>query len=204
LTVSDGSALQVSAPTDDKRDLLLGLTGDDIIDGGGGDDLLVGSGGNDTLRGGPGGDLIDGGAGNDVLDGGADDAAADVLEGGVGFDTYILNGNYGSDRVIDVDGVGEVKVDGLSLNGDWSYNVAADGWLNSAAPGVTLRQRYSREAGQLGLAIISGTNEALIENFSFSGAATLGIRLKQSVRISPLVTSADRSTWSSLVPKASR
>ena len=190
LTLSNGTALQFTAPTDNQRDLAIGLTGDDIVDTGGGNDVLVGSGGNDVLRAGAGTDVIDAGAGDDTLDGGAGDAAADTLEGGVGSDTYVLNGNFGSDRIIDIDRTGEVKVNGISLAGDWNYNFAADGWTSGVAPGITLQQGTSRDSGQLGLRVISGSNEALVDGYRFDGSATLGIRLLQTVRTTPLVGSS--------------
>ena len=66
------------------------------LDGGGGDDVLEGSGGDDILRGGPGNDEVDGEAGRDNVSGGDGDdklfgdhfepPAADVIDGGPGFD----------------------------------------------------------------------------------------------------------------------
>ena len=73
-------------------DHLVGTPGDDTIDGLGGNDLIEGLGGNDTLIGGPGQDHLVGGDGNDFLDGLDDDdpptEEADLLEGGLGNDTY--------------------------------------------------------------------------------------------------------------------
>lgn len=51
-------------------------------------DLAFGGAGNDTLIGGGGEDYLSGGDGNDVLSGGADRQAVDVLDGGLGDDTF--------------------------------------------------------------------------------------------------------------------
>jgi Ca2+-binding RTX toxin-like protein len=164
-----------------RNDVVIGFDGGDIVDGAAGSDLLIGASGNDQLSGGADHDILIGGAGNDTLDGGT---GTDRLDGGAGADTYLLNGAFGSDTIFDSDKEqgGEVKVNGTSLSGDWTYNFAAEGWTNGAAPGVTLRQAYSPASGDLGMRVISGTNEALIEKFRFDGQPTLGISLKQSIR----------------------
>ena len=103
-------------------DLLNGSFGNDQVLGGAGDDILLGSGGTDVLIGGPGQDRLDGGQGEDRLDGGperdeldggldtdqilggggddviivvAGDVGArrtEVIEGGAGADTLLLDG----------------------------------------------------------------------------------------------------------------
>ena len=72
-------------------DGILGLAGNDILQGGGFGDALCGGSGNDTLSGQADDDVLAGGAGNDTLLGGTGD---DTLLGGAGNDT--LNG--GQDR----------------------------------------------------------------------------------------------------------
>ncbi|MGI9437535.1 MAG: calcium-binding protein [Geminicoccaceae bacterium] len=74
----------------DGDDLILGASGNDIIHGNGGSDVLLGHEGNDELHGGTGRDRLDGGAGNDFLEGGADDDL-DILRGGSGDDTLVMN-----------------------------------------------------------------------------------------------------------------
>ena len=103
-------------------DLLNGSFGSDQVLGGVGDDILLGSDGTDVLIGGPGQDRLDGGVGEDRLDGGperdeldggldtdqilggggddviivvAGDVGArrtEVIEGGAGADTLLLDG----------------------------------------------------------------------------------------------------------------
>ena len=104
------------ARTDNSRDLIFGLSGDDEIYGGGGADWLYGGTGEDLIYGGTGndtiwgddrfglsemlpipalaGDILYGDAGNDTIHGGAD---ADYIYGGTGADT--LNGDDGDDRL---------------------------------------------------------------------------------------------------------
>ena len=57
------------------------------------------------------------------------------------------------------------------------------------APGITLQQGTSRDSGQLGLRVISGSNECLVDGYRFDGSATLGVRLVQTIRTRPLVGS---------------
>ncbi|MDO6481917.1 Calx-beta domain-containing protein, partial [Shimia thalassica] len=75
---------------------ILGLGGDDSLEGNIGGDYLDGGAGNDTLIGGAGNDTLFGGAGRDQLDGGdaADRlyvAAGDTVDGGAGRDYYHLS-----------------------------------------------------------------------------------------------------------------
>lgn len=76
------------------NDALYGHGGADNLDGGAGDDWLDGGdggsvdGGNDTLYGGLGSDGLAGRDGDDWLDGGA---GADLMIGGVGNDTYVVD-----------------------------------------------------------------------------------------------------------------
>lgn len=89
---------------------IVGLAGNDIINGEDGDDIIYGdnsrhphSSGNDTIHGGSGNDKIYGGAGNDILSG---DDGSDTVYGGDGEDKLyaddddqidILNGGRGND-----------------------------------------------------------------------------------------------------------
>ncbi len=64
-----------------------GGAGKDTVKGFKGDDVLIGGPGDDTLEGGAGKDEVRGGDGNDVLEGDKyQSAAADVIDGGPGFD----------------------------------------------------------------------------------------------------------------------
>ena len=89
----------------DEADLILGLAGDDTLEGGLGDDTLFGGGGvdflkggadDDTLYGGGGGDTLRGGSGDDTLYGNKGD---DDLYGAAGADTYVFEGDFGVDTI---------------------------------------------------------------------------------------------------------
>ena len=83
--------------------IIIGDSGENILNGGVGKDTVVGGSGNDTLNGGRGNDkllgqadddLLIGRPGNDILLGGSGD---DILEGGIGRDR--LNGGPGNDEL---------------------------------------------------------------------------------------------------------
>ena len=78
------------------RAAMLGLSGQDRLEGGDGNDLLYGGEQADMLLGGMGDDLLDGGEGDDVLDGGD---GADAFYSGYGNDVVYAGG--GNDRLTD-------------------------------------------------------------------------------------------------------
>jgi len=80
------------------NDTLNGHDGDDTLDGGDGADWLSGDYGKDLLLGGADADTLLGQHGNDVLDGGAGD---DLMRGGGGDDTYLFARGGGQDVVRD-------------------------------------------------------------------------------------------------------
>jgi Ca2+-binding RTX toxin-like protein len=80
------------------NDQINGRDGNDVASGGNGDDAIDGAGGNDTLQGGAGNDTISGGDGNDVIMGGAGN---DFLAGGAGSDTFVFGAGEGADIVQD-------------------------------------------------------------------------------------------------------
>ncbi|GAA5083090.1 Ig-like domain-containing protein [Lysobacter panacisoli] len=92
---------------DARANRLIGLGGNDWIDGRAGDDVLVGGQGNDTLIGGDGADALAGEDGDDTLQGGA---GKDVLAGGAGVD--LLYGGADDDRISSDDG------DDIAYGGD--------------------------------------------------------------------------------------
>lgn len=105
--------------------VLLGGKNNDIINGTSGVDVICGDDGNDTLYGGTGNDTLYGDDGNDVLDGGAGN---DTLYGGEGNDTYVFAKGYGSDTIIDADGLNTLRFKGLNptdilVNGTGEYDV---------------------------------------------------------------------------------
>ncbi len=68
--------------------ILMGLDGNDTLNGNVGGDKLYGGIGADRLCGQGGNDVLDGGEGNDRLEGGA---GADQMLGGLGNDTYVVD-----------------------------------------------------------------------------------------------------------------
>ena len=113
------------------NDFIFGENGNDILRGGNGIDNIFGGEGNDTLygdlcddtiHGNDGNDILYGGAGNDslysdngddVIDGGA---GTDILYGGSNNDTYVFTKGYGSDTIVDSDGLHTIRFKGLALN----------------------------------------------------------------------------------------
>lgn len=82
-------------------DWLFGGTGDDRLYGNDGEDYLSGGDNADHLFGGSYADVLDGGSGEDLLDGGGGD---DHLVGGGGLDTYRFGLGFGKDTIIDLPG----------------------------------------------------------------------------------------------------
>ncbi|WP_343058794.1 calcium-binding protein [Microvirga lupini] len=88
---------------------LVGLGGNDVLNGRIGNDYLEGGEGHDTLWGQDGADVLTGGSGSDTLSGGA---GSDQLTGGVGSDLFRFDtalGTGGIDRIADFT-VGEDKI----------------------------------------------------------------------------------------------
>jgi Ca2+-binding RTX toxin-like protein len=99
-----------------------GGAGDDFIAGGAGDDVLGGNDGNDTFDLSHGGaDKADGGAGDDVFDLGGALTAADVIAGGIGKDTVVLDGDYSHGLVFGAATM--IDVEKLVLAGGHSYTL---------------------------------------------------------------------------------
>ncbi len=106
------------------NDFVYGGDGSDTIYGDAGNDTLHGDDGNDTLFGGSGNDMLYGENGDDVLDGGTGN---DILYGGAGNDTYVFAKGYGSDTIIDSDGLNTLRFNGLNpldilVNGTGDYD----------------------------------------------------------------------------------
>jgi Ca2+-binding RTX toxin-like protein len=125
-----GNIQDHSARTDNSRDLIFGLSGDDTINGGGGNDWLYGGDGSDTIYGGTGSDriwgdnrfgptatgddMLYGGGGNDTIHGGG---GIDTISGGLGNDTLygddgndVITGESGLDQLFG--GAGDDKLNG--------------------------------------------------------------------------------------------
>ena len=74
--------------TKNGNDTIYAGNGNDSIDSGSGDDIIFGESGNDNIYGGDGNDIINGGSGDDFL------------QGGQGNDTYIFNGKFDNDEIL--------------------------------------------------------------------------------------------------------
>lgn len=85
---------------DDGDDTLLGAQGTDFMFGGIGADQMLGGFGADSMEGGEGDDRLSGNQGRDFINGGEGD---DLLMGGLGGDTFIFEGDFGNDVVLDFD-----------------------------------------------------------------------------------------------------
>jgi len=123
----------------DASQSLAGGAFDDRLAGLGGNDRLNGNAGNDTIFGGDGNDVIHGGLGNDHIDGGkgqdqifgddGDDTiamgkllrATDSVDGGDGYDTLKLSGDYSFGLRLDADTV--TNVEAIALRAGYSYEL---------------------------------------------------------------------------------
>jgi Ca2+-binding RTX toxin-like protein len=97
---------------DSAANILLGMVGDDDLDGRAGNDTLYGGEGNDTLKGGDGDDTLKGGDGEDILIGGSGD---DKHYGGTGADVFQFDTSsvLGADVITDF----EQDIDMLEMTG---------------------------------------------------------------------------------------
>ncbi|PWG63409.1 calcium-binding protein [Spiribacter halobius] len=143
-------------------DWLRGGTGSDTLRGGGGDDILSGGGGDDTLAGGPGADVLSGGAGDDRLVVDADDDA-ELVEGGSGTDTVILDGVWrgdvrgfqGVERIQGGAGDDEVTASTRFLHVD-----LGDGQDSLALPGLSVFAAALRFGPESGSAVVEDAEGA--------------------------------------------
>ena len=122
LSISMLGGERIEANVDDEvQDRMLGVIGEDYLEGGGGSDNLYGGGYDDTLRGGAGNDFLYGGGGADRLDGGA---GADRLDGGANEDTVLYSSAGASSGILGITvdlfaNTGE----GSDAQGDTFFNV---------------------------------------------------------------------------------
>ncbi len=125
------------------------------------DENLSGANGNDSLFGDTGVDTLTGGGG------------ADYLEGGAGFDTYISNTGDGGDTILDTDGIGIIKHNGLTLSG--GENVAPNRWEDAQGNSYFLSDTPS---GTQNLLIQMGGEQITVNNYH---SGQLGITLNGEV-----------------------
>jgi Ca2+-binding RTX toxin-like protein len=114
-----------------RRAMIVGTSGDDVLQGtperdviwgGDGDDSITGSLGNDLLCGGPGADLVHGGRGNDIADGGG--GAEDRVIGDLG-DDKAIGGPGDADEAagsLGIDTVSGGPGDSDFVHGDYGYD----------------------------------------------------------------------------------
>ncbi|MFZ6748472.1 putative Ig domain-containing protein [Undibacterium sp. Ren11W] len=100
-------AMNWTADGTPQNDAAIGGTGVDVMDGGAGIDMLIG---------GAAGDVLTGGTGNDIL------------MGGLGDDIYLFKSGDGSDLIVDTDGLGRIKYDGLLLAGGNAVGTTGKAW----------------------------------------------------------------------------
>jgi Ca2+-binding RTX toxin-like protein len=97
-------------------DVVLGGPGSDAIYGDGGNDVLYGQIGNDMVRGGDGVDWLLGGADADSLFAGAAAWQADQLEGGTGYDRFLV---FSTDTVNDFS-AGDATLVFVNVDSNWT------------------------------------------------------------------------------------
>jgi len=123
---------------------------------GAGDDYLIGGNGNDTFDLSHGGDdVANGRAGSDLFLMGANMTAADQINGGNGFDTVRLDGDYTGANTLDFGATTMVNVENLQLAGGFSYDLI----MNDA--NVAANHTLVVDAGNLGAG----------DTFTFNGFA---------------------------------
>jgi VCBS repeat-containing protein/ELWxxDGT repeat protein len=152
-------------------EVLIGTSGDDVINGNGGYyDALYGGDGNDTINGGDGVDWIRGGNGDDTLYGGKGN---DRYDGGAGADTFLFNVGDGIDqiRVGGYDSQDTIKLLGTNL---YDINFGRSGqdlWVAQAVNAnhdrndtgyIELRQFLDGSAGHINVQIDAGHDTNLL------------------------------------------
>jgi len=109
-----------------------------VIRGTAGDDNLSGTGSNDTFALWQGGsDTVDGGGGNDVFRMGAALDAGDKLDGGIGKDYVLLNGDYSAGVVFNADTITNIEV--IALAAGHSYKLTTNDGNVAAGEGLLVK-----------------------------------------------------------------
>ncbi len=132
-------------------DVIQGRGGNDSISSGNGADILTGDSGNDTLNGGAESDVLNGGLGNDRLVGGT--GLIDLLTGGVGTDTFVLNRDTigSADAIQDfVGGIDKIELTRDAFKELALGNVTGKEFENSiAASSSSIRLFFDKGTGNL-------------------------------------------------------
>ena len=177
------------------NDRIYGLFGNDVILGGDGKDVIFGGSGNDeiyggldadVLLGGSGQDELYGGAGNDILIGGSglevegsqavDDREVDILNGGLGKDTYYVGH---MDIINDEDMQGNVIFDKIDLSGVKIKKEGENYYYNKEDDQIT----YT-EVGTTLVVENTKTNKSFtINNWDTEKKEGLGIKLGDEIKV---------------------
>ncbi len=178
-TIIGGSSSQLIFG-DEEESLLLAagilIGAGDTIDGGGGDDTIYGQGGGDSLDGGDDNDQLFGGIGDDLLDPGtAASGGSDLVVGGDGIDTLVLQGQP-ADYSFSVSGASFFVTSAAGVN------VEVDG-VERVAFGVTTQELV---AGATPLTVAEFGS--LFPNSSNSGSGMPPIALSDAIGAAPGAT----------------
>jgi Ca2+-binding RTX toxin-like protein len=139
---------------------VFGSSANDTLTGSSGDDAIYGRAGNDTLQGGDGADTLFGGMGNDLVIGGAGN---DSMWGSDGADRFVLDADFGNDRIYG--GEGGTDLDLLDASG---IGVGASITLTGAEAGTL--------TSSTGTATFAGIEAFVMgaQADTFNGAASSG------------------------------
>lgn len=185
-TLTNVTAIGISADGLAGNDTLTGGAGDDTLLGGAGDDSLTGGDGNDLLNGGEGDDILSGGLGNDTLIGGA---GADALIGGDGFDLADYASSAG--LTIDMGNLGRGTGDALNdftdasveaVRGSATGNNTFFGRDDATATALENAESITGGAGSdlfwgsLGADSLNGAGGVDTVNYSLSTAVTVNLQ----------------------------
>jgi RTX calcium-binding nonapeptide repeat (4 copies)/Lipase (class 3) len=149
--------------------------------------LFVGNTGADNFTGGDFNDYLFGAAGADTLNGGMGD---DRLYGGSGIDTYAFSGEFGLDQIVDADGAGLIRLNGVTLTGARSAG-KPDTWAQRLTDGSVVQYRVYRDTSSTtGYKLVITKDDALgaitVNNFDRTaalGSGYLGIQLDNAQRL---------------------
>jgi len=181
---------------DNDAETLSGGLKNDHLYGGGGADTLFGGDGNDWLEGGIDSDTLQGDIGNDSLYGGDGDdeltggSGNDKLYGGKGTDLYIHNTGEGNDVIVDSDGSGSIKVNGVVITGGKAVENVNNLW--QSADKRTRYAIYNEGDGTQTLNIFTGSERIFVKKWE---SGQLGISLKDPdtnpIVATPITTNHD-------------
>ena len=130
------------------------------------DDILLGTAGNDVLRSGTGNDTVSGLASDDLFYFGGALTPADVVDGGAGHDTLVLQGDYGSGLTLTGNVTG---IEAISLLAG-SNTAFGDPGTNLYDYSITTADA-NFAAVPLGVVTIDGANLLAGEDLTFDGSA---------------------------------